>query len=220
MRTTKTTHDGVRIYHSLLLPLYDFVIMTVLSPYVWRCPPHQYLNQYRNLMSRNHADIGVGTGYVLDQCEFKPGEARIALFDLQQNCLDYTAKRLARFRPEIYQCDAMEPIRIDTARFDSIALGGIMHCIPGNMEEKGAVFDAIKPLMHSGTNVFGYTILNHGVKKSITSRVIYFILRKLNAINGFDDAPDQLSRELKKRFRFTDIKLVGCVGIFSAHTPI
>jgi hypothetical protein len=220
MHTTRTTQDGIRIYGALLLPCYDFLIMKVLSPYVWRCPAHHYVDLYRNLMSNNHADIGVGTGYVLDRCEFKPGEARIALFDLQQNCLDYTVKRLARFHPEVYQCDAMEPIRVDADRFDSIALGGILHCIPGNMAKKGAVFDAIEPLMRSGATVFGYTILNHGVKKTLASRITYFILQKLRVINGLEDSATQLALELKKRFTFTDIKVAGCVAIFTAHSPI
>jgi hypothetical protein len=220
MHTTRTTQDGVRIYGALLLPFYDFLIMKVLSPYVWRCPAHHYTDLYRNLMSRNHADIGVGTGYVLDRCAFRPSEARIALFDLQQNCLDYTAKRLARFDPEVYQCDAMEPIRVDADQFDSIALGGILHCIPGNMAKKGVVFDAIAPLMRSGANVFGYTILNRGVKKTMASRITYFILQKLRVINGLDDSANQLALELKKRFTSTDIKVVGCVAIFSAHSPI
>lgn len=220
MHTARTTQDGVRIYGALLLPFYDFLIMKVLSPYVWRCPTHHYVDLYRNFMSRNHADIGVGTGYVLDRCEFKPGEARIALFDLQQNCLDYTAKRLARFHPEVYQCDAMEPIRVAAKRFDSIALGGVLHCVPGNMEKKGAVFDAIKPLMHSGANMFGYTILNHGIQKSLVSRITYFILQRLRVINGLDDSASQLSLELKKRFKFTKVKVIGCVALFAAHSPI
>ena len=83
MQTIRTTYDGVRIYQPILLSIYDFLIMRVLTPYVWRCPAHHYTDLYRDFMSRDHADIGVGTGYVLDRCAYEPGAVRIALFDLQ-----------------------------------------------------------------------------------------------------------------------------------------
>lgn len=219
MKTVRTAKDGARIYSVLLLSFYDFLIMRVLSPYVWRCNIGNYSELYRALMSRNHADIGVGTGYFLDRCAYQPGEVRIGLFDLQQNCLDYTAKRIARFQPETYRRNAMEPIHIEAGSFDSIALGGILHCIPGDMMEKGAVFDAIQPLMNTRTQVFGYTILNQDIKKTVLSRVVYFILQKLKVINGPHDSASQLRVELKKRFRTIEIKVIGCVALFVAHSP-
>ncbi len=220
MHSTKTTHDGARIYSPLLLSLYDFLIMNVLSPYVWRCAPRHFVDLYHDCMSPNHADIGVGTGYVLNQCAYQPGQVRIGLFDLQQNCLDYTARRLARFQPETYRCDALARIEVNAARFDSIALGGILHCIPGDLADKGAVFDAIEPLMHGHTKVFGYTLLNQGVAKTLASRVTYWLLEQLKVINGPNDSASQLQQELKKRFTTTEVTVIGCVALFVAHSPI
>ena len=219
MYSTITTDDGARIYQPLLLMFYEFLIMSVLAPYVWRCPDHHYINQYRDCMSRRHADIGVGTGYVLDRCALAPGEVRIALFDLQVNCLRFTARRLARFNPELFQCDAMQSIQVGGGRFDSIGMGGLLHCIPGDMREKGAVFDAIAPLMHQGTRVFGYTILNQGVAKTWLSRSVYFILQKLRVINGPDDSASELEQELNKRFDTVEVKVIGCVALFVAAAP-
>lgn len=219
MHSITTTRDGARIYSPLLLSMYDFLIMRVLSPYIWRCPEYHFRDLYRSHMSHNHADIGVGTGYVLDRCQFDPQGTRIALFDLQRNCLEYTARRMARFNPEIYQCDALQPIITGARTFDSIALGGILHCIPGDLRGKARVFDNIRPLMHSGTAVFGYTILNRGVRKTLVSRVTFFILNKLKVINGVEDSAAQLSEALHQRFRSVDIRVIGCVAVFSAHTP-
>ena len=219
MQTIRTTQDGVRIYRPALLSIYDLLIMKVLTPYVWRCHERHFAKLYRDEMSRNHADIGVGTGYFLDRCAYQPGEVRIGLFDLKQHCLDYTARRIARFQPEAYQCDAMRPIRVNAGRFDSIALGGILHCIPGDMAENGVVFDSIKPLMHAHTRVFGYTILNRGIRKTMLSRAVYFILQKLKVINGLDDSASQLTQELTKRFKAVDVNVIGCVALFVAHSP-
>lgn len=220
MASNRTVNDGIRIYSGLLLAVYDFLIMRVLNPWVWRCDPKNYSDLYLSHMSRNHADIGVGTGYFLDRCTYQPGEVRIGLIDLQQNCLDYASRRIARFQPETYRHNALHPIRIQARSFDSIALGGILHCIPGTMAEKGAVFDAIQPIMHARTEVFGYTILNKEVEKTRLSRLVYFLLQKLKVINGLQDSASELVAELKKRFRASEVKVIGCVAIFVARSPL
>ena len=46
---------------------------------------------YQEHISLNHLEVGVGTGYFLQHCRFK-GTPRIALMDLNQNCLDMTAR--------------------------------------------------------------------------------------------------------------------------------
>ncbi|MFZ6679334.1 class I SAM-dependent methyltransferase [Undibacterium sp. Tian12W] len=217
--TSRTTDDGVRIYSRLLLQCYDILIYRLLAPYVWRCKSRYFADLYHLMMSRNHADIGVGTGYFLDRCHYQPGEVRIGLFDLQQNCLNFTAARIARFQPETYLCNALEPMPTSAARFDSIALGGILHCIPGDMLEKGAVFDAIRPLMHAGTQVFGYTILNQDITKTMLSRCVYAVLHRLKVINGDQDSAGQLKSALEKRFQNVEVSTVGCIALFSASTP-
>ncbi|PUA29789.1 MAG: hypothetical protein B0W54_04300 [Cellvibrio sp. 79] len=216
MRTISTTRDGARIYSRCLLACYDFLIYRVLSPYVWRCDPRHFLELYQRNMSGNHADVGVGTGYFLNQCSYKPGAVRIGLFDLQPNCLRYTAARLARFQPETFECDALEPIPFTGKRFSSIGLGGILHCIPGDLTEKGIVFDAITSLMEPTSRVFGYTILNQGVRKTLFSRIVFFLLHRMKVINGASDSAAQLHVELNKRFKSVDVRVVGCIALFNA----
>lgn len=220
MSSPRTALDGARIYSNLLLRFYDFLIMRVLSPFVWRCQPESFHALYRAFMSSNHADIGVGTGYCLNQCHYRSGQLRLGLFDMQKNCLDFTAQRLSRFRPQTFLCNAAEPIQFKGKAFDSIALGGVLHCIPGEMREKGKVFDSIDSLMHPSTKVFGYTILNEGVKKTVLSRVVYRILYVLKVINGNHDSATALSAELRKRFEYVDTNVVGCVALFFASKPL
>lgn len=217
MTAVRTTDDGIRIYTPPLLAVYDLLVMGFLSPCVWRCPAEHYETLYRTQMSPNHADIGVGTASVLNRMSWMPGEVRIGLFDLQPNCLRAAARRLRRFRPETYLCNALEPIRITGPRFDSAALGGLLHCLPGDMREKGAVFDCIRPLLSRRGRVFGYTILNREVKKTPLSRTVHFILEKLRVINGPADSASQLRAELEKRFEHCNVEVVGCVAIFRAQ---
>ncbi len=220
MKNTRTTYDGARIYSHGLLACYDFLIYRVLSPYVWRCDPKHFFNLYQKHMSCNHADVGVGTGYFLNQCVYEPEDVRIGLFDLQPNCLTYTAHRLARFQPETFQCNALEAIPFNGQRFESIALGGILHCIPGDFAEKGKVFDAIKSLISPATHVFGYTILNRNIRKTPLSRFVYFLLHTLKVINGERDSAGQLHAELSKRFKRVNTHIIGCIALFNASEPL
>lgn len=216
MKNTRTTYDGAKIYSRFLLGCYDFIVYRVLSLYVWRCHPQHFFNFYKDNMSNNHADVGVGTGYLLNQCPYQPGRVRIGLFDLQPNCLAYTANRLARFRPETFQRDALERAPFLGQKFNSIALGGILHCIPGTFAEKGGVFDSVQSLMLSGGHIFGYTILNREIHKTWLSRFVYCLLYRLKVINASDDSVSQLKTELSKRFNRVNVEVVGCIAFFSA----
>ncbi len=220
MKTTRTASDGAWIYTRYLLACYDFLIFRVLSPYVWRCAPQHFIALYKTYMSANHADVGVGTGFILNQCEYTPGHVRIGLFDLQPASLAFTANRLARFQPDTVLCNALDPITSPDQGYDSVALGGLLHCIPGDMTEKASVFDSVKSLMRPGARLFGYTILNREIEKTRLSRCIYFVLYHLKVINGKEDSPCHLSAELSKRFKHVTVEVIGCVALFSATNSI
>ena len=104
-----TTPDSIKAYSPLGLAFYDALIMNGLAPHVWDCPSGRLVDHYREHLSPNHADVGVGTGYCLDRAgvELK----RLALIDLQPHCLEHTARRLARFRPECHRRDVLQPLR-------------------------------------------------------------------------------------------------------------
>ena len=118
--------DPAGIYSPAGLRFYDRFVMGLLADRVWCCPSRHFVDTYREHLRPAHADIGVGTGYCIDQCEPGP-TARLALIDLRQNCLDYCARRLERFHPETFVRDAREPILIDAKRFDSIGVRSARH---------------------------------------------------------------------------------------------
>ena len=43
------------------LALYDVLILGALCPWVWRCPNERILTAYRQHLSDNHLEVGVGT---------------------------------------------------------------------------------------------------------------------------------------------------------------
>ena len=119
----RTLRDGIRAYSKLGLRAYDAVVMGLFGEYVWGCHADEFVRHYRRHVTSSHADIGVGTGYCLDHCGFDSPTPRIALIDLNENCLEHAARRLERYTPETYIRNACEPIQIDTRRFSSIGVG-------------------------------------------------------------------------------------------------
>lgn len=209
--------DSIKAYTKLGLRLYDPLIVNVVAPHVWGCSPDVLVDHYRQHVTSNHADIGVGTGYFLDRCEFGSANPRLALIDLQPNCLAYTAQRLSRYRPRTYVRDILRPIgEIDGGPFDSIALPGIIHCLAGDLTQKSKVFDTIAPLAKAGTRIFGYTLVYDGVRDRARRVLVHPLLNGLRVIDNKNDHLSDLSRELHTRFVDCKVELIGCMALFSA----
>jgi hypothetical protein len=161
----------------------------------------------------------VGTGYFLDHCGLNSANPRLALIDLQPNCLAHTARRLARYRPYTYVRDVLRPLgEIEGGPFDSIALGGIIHCLAGDLTQKSKVFDTIAPLATGGTRIFGYTLVYGGVPDRIRRVLVHPLLNGLRVIDNRNDRLSDLRRELMARFVDCKLELIG-MALFSATVP-
>ena len=211
---------SIKAYTKLGLRMYDPLIVNLVAPRVWGCSPDTLVEHYREHVTSNHADIGVGTGYFLDRCGFDSPTPRLALIDLQPNCLAYTARRLSRYQPQTYLRDVLSPMAaIPGGPFDSIALPGIIHCLAGDLRRKCMVFDTIAPLIRPGTKIFGYTLVYDGVPLSARRRLVHPFLNRLRVIDNNNDRLSDLRRELRARFIECNVELVGCMALFSAVTP-
>jgi len=208
--------DSIKVYSRLGLEVYDALIMGVVVGQVWGCAAHRLVDHYREHLTPNHADVGVGTGFCLDHCGFD-ASPRLALVDLQPNCLAHTARRLDRFIPQIYLRNVLYPVRGLGATFDSVALGGILHCLAGDLARKSVVFDNLAALTHTGTRIFGYTLVHDGVPARARRRLVAGFLNRMRYIDNRRDRVDDLRAALESRFVNSRIDLVGCMALFSAE---
>jgi hypothetical protein len=210
---------SIKAYTRIGLELYDAVVMGVLGPRVWGCAAERLVAHYRTHLTANHADVGVGTGYCLDRC-LGFGRPRLALIDLQPNCLNHASRRLSRFQPRCYHRDVLQPIRgIEGPAFDSIALGGVLHCLSGGLAAKGAVFDNLAPLVADGTRIFGYTLISDGVQRRVRTRFVHGLLNRARVIDNASDRLADLEAALSTRFVDCRVDLVGCMALFAAVVP-
>ncbi|WP_426165011.1 class I SAM-dependent methyltransferase [Pseudoduganella sp. R-34] len=207
--------NGVKAYTPFFLHCYDLLVIGIFTRYFWKCEGQRYIDIYRRHAGRRHADIGVGTGYFLDHAGLDERRQQIALIDLNPNCLRHTVQRLQRYVPDCHVRNAFEPIAIG-GTVDSICIGGLIHCAPGTMRDKGRIFDAIAPLCAPGTTLFGYTLLGKDAPMSWYAKALMGFMNWLKVVDNREDSLDALHAELSQRFSQVEVWLVGCNAFFTA----
>lgn len=215
--TPEEVAAGQAIYTPNLLAIYDLRVLWLSNRFVWRCPTPRQLAHYDRLVSANHLDVGVGSGYYLDRCMFPSERPRVALMDLNANSIDFAARRIARYKPETYLRNVLEPIPFEGERFDSVGVNYLLHCLPGDMTAKAHCFDNLLPLMKPGAVLFGATLLQDGVERSAAARALMNYYNSKGVFSNTRDSLGALALELEKRFSDVSIEVVGCGAMFSAR---
>jgi hypothetical protein len=208
---------GQAVYTKRVLGAYDFVVLGVSNRFVWKCPTRRLEALYDEHVTANHLDVGVGTGYFLDRCHFPSASPRIALMDLNPDALAYAARRIARYRPETYCRNVLEPISIEAPKFDSVGVNYLLHCIPGSIEEKSAAFDHLKALMNPKAVLFGSTLLQGGVARNWAAKRLMDAYNRKGIFANRRDDLEGLRRALGRRFRDVSVEVVGSAALFSGR---
>jgi SAM-dependent methyltransferase len=209
--------SGQAIYTKRLLSVYDVSVLGISNRWIWKSSTTRVLALYDAHVSGNHLDVGVGTGYFLDHCRALGPMSRIALIDLNQNSLDFTARRIARYNPETYRRNVLEPIAIDAAPFDSVSMSYLLHCLPGTIDTKAVAFDHLAALMNPGAVIFGATLLQGGVPRSWLATRMMDVYNARGIFSNRDDDLAGLMRALVRRFRDVFVEVMGCAAMFSAR---
>ncbi|MFO1126257.1 MAG: hypothetical protein U1E25_13980 [Methylocystis sp.] len=136
--------------------------------------------------------------------------------DLNSDALQFAARRVARYRPETYASNVLEKIDFDGAKFDSVGVNYLLHCLPGDMATKARAFDFLSPLLNPGAIVFGSTLLQDGVTRGFAAQRLMAFYNSKGIFSNMQDDLDTLTRELEKRFDAVSVETVGCAALFSA----
>ena len=208
---------GQAVYTDLTLLAYDLFVLGLSNTWLWKCPTALLRAHYEKHVSNNHLEVGVGTGYFPDKCRFPSDSPRIALMDLNLSTIDYASKRIARYNPEAYQQNILEPIAGNIQKFDSVCMNYLLHCVPGAISEKAVAFDHVKAIMNPGAVVFGATILQGGVSRNWGARQLMKLYNTKGIFSNDQDTLEALETALQSRFRHTSIRVEGCVALFSAR---
>ncbi len=212
---------GQAVYSQRTLWMYDWLVLGFSNTFVWKCPTRRLLRLYNEHVSGNHLDVGVGTGYFLDRCQFPGEHPRITLLDLNENCLQATADRIRRYEPRTRRADLFEPLEFEgQERFESIAMNYVLHCLPGTIESKSIVLENLKGVLAPGGVLFGSTILSQGVQRGWMARRLMALYNSKQIFTNTADSLAGLTTSLQSHFAEVDVETAGCVAIFVARNSV
>lgn len=217
MNMKNKSPSGHAIYNRFTLAVYDWYVLGLSNRFIWNCPTERLVAHFNRHVTDNHMDVGVGTGYFLDKCSFPSDSPRIGLLDLNPCSLSRSSRRIARYRPEIYWRNVLEPIDLPGSGFDSISLNYLLHCLPGTMTEKAVVFAHVAEHLNPGGTLFGSTLLHNGVPKNLAARRLMAVYNRKGIFGNLDDDVEQLRTALEQHFPRSGIEIVGCAALFWAR---
>lgn len=212
------TRKGQAVYNPVTLGLYDLWVLGITNRWMWQCPTSKIGQQFVDYAGEHHADIGVGTGYLL-QHYLPAATEHLVLIDLNPDSLKFAANRAKEFKPVCYKRDIYQPIEIKEDKFDSISINYLLHCLPGAMSDKVTVFENIAPLLKAEGVLFGSTVLGQGVTKNWAAKNLMGIYNQRGIFSNQKDSLEALSSALKQVFSEVNITMKGCVALFQAKKP-
>jgi hypothetical protein len=121
---------------------------------------------------------------------------------------------MARFQPETYRLNILEPTALKIPRFDSVGMAGLLHCLPGTIRTKAVVFEHLKELMNPGGVLFGITLLQGGAKRNWLAKILMKAYNARGIFNNTEDDLDDLREVLTQNFSESSVEVIGCTALF------
>jgi SAM-dependent methyltransferase len=210
-------YEGQREYTPLFLSIYDPVILGFLTPVVWRCPTTGLVERYRRYVGPRHLDVGPGTGYFLDRAGL-PDDTSLTILDPNVHVLAHASRRLRRLSVTTVEADVLKPLPVD-GPFDSAALNGVLHCLPGPTPRKAAAVANVAAVLGQEGILFGASILGRSGRHSWLARRILEANNRRGTFDNLDDTEDRLREILEASFERVELETVGSMAIFAARNP-
>jgi len=210
-------YDGQREYTPLFLRIYDPVVLGFLAPVVWRCPASRLVEQYRRHVGPRHLDVGPGTGYFLEHAGLPDGSP-VTLLDPNVDVLDHASRRLPRLDVTAVEADVLKPLPVE-GPFDSAALNGVLHCLPGPPPRKAAAVANVAAVLDPGGVLFGASILGRSARHRWLGRRVLESNNRRGTFDNLDDTEAGLRDILEASFEQVELDIVGSMAVFAARHP-
>ena len=210
-------YAGQREYTPLFLKIYDPLILGLFAPVVWRCPATRFGEGYQRHLGHRHLDVGPGTGYFLARAGLPDGSS-VTLLDPNVHVLRHASRRLQRLDITTVAADVCKPLPIG-GPFDSAALSGVLHCLPGPLSRKAAAVANVAAVLTPTGVLFGASILGDGGRHTRSARSILKANNRRGTFDNREDSEDGLREILANSFQRVELETVGSMAIFSATGP-
>ena len=211
-------YEGQREYTPLFLKIYDPLILGFFAPVVWRCPTTRLVEGYRRHLGHRHLDVGPGTGYFLARAGMPDGSP-VTLLDPNVHVLGHASRRLQRLDITTIEADVCKPLPVH-GPFDSAALNGVLHCLPGPLPRKAAAVANVADVLAPAAGVlFGATILGDSGRHTRLSRSVLKANNRRGTFDNLGDTQDGLREILEASFERVELETLGSMAIFAATNP-
>ncbi len=210
-------YPGQADYNPVFLRIYDRLVLGLFARFVWRMSTPDHVRVYREHIRPNHLDVGPGTGYFLDRAGLADG-SRVTILDPNANVLAHVTRRLSRLDVTAVQADVLKPLPTP-GPFESAALSGVLHCLPGPMDSKAAAIEHIARVLAPGGVLFGHTILGPSAGHNRLGRAFLRGLNRRGTFGNTDDTEAGLREILRRSFRDVRVTTVGVTATFVAREP-
>lgn len=207
---------GHRTYTPGFLRVYDPMVLGFYLKFVWRCPARELTALYRRAIGPRHLDVGPGTGYFL-QRSAREG-ASLTLLDPNPHVLAHASRRLADWTPTTVEADVLQPLPVE-GPFESAALCGVLHCLPGPEERKAVAMRNVAAVLDHEGILFGATLLGERRLHTALSRPVLRFLNDRGIFANLGDTEEGFRRALEDAFAEVHVVIKGSMMIFTAERP-
>jgi SAM-dependent methyltransferase len=210
-------YRGQSEYTPFFLRIYDPLVLGLITRVVWRCPSPRMVDRYRRHIRPRHLDVGPGTGYFLERADL-PAGSPVTVLDPNTNVLGHVTRRLQRLDIRAVEADVCKPLPI-TGPFDSAALNGVIHCLPGPVSRKsGAIANVAAVLAPDGV-LFGASILGRSGPHTRLARKMLDAFNRRGVFDNVGDTQQALGEMLRASFERVELETIGSMAIFAATHP-
>ena len=135
----------------------------------------------------------------------------VTILDPNVHVLDHASRRLQRLDITAVEADVCKPLPVD-GTFDSAALHGVIHCLPGPLSRKAVAVANVAAVLAPTGVLFGASILGPSGPHTWLSRMILDANNRRGIFDNLGDTQDGLREILEASFEQVELETVGSMA--------
>jgi hypothetical protein len=116
------------------------------------------------------------------------------------------------------EADVCKPLPLD-GPFESAALNGVIHCLPGPLPRKAAAVANVAAVLAPSGVLFGASILGTSGRHTWLSRNALNANNRRGVFDNLGDTEEGLGQILRASFEQVELETIGSMAVFAARNP-
>jgi hypothetical protein len=142
----------------------------------------------------------------------------VTILDPNVHVLGHASRRLRRLDITTIEADVCKPLPV-SGLFDSAALNGVLHCLPGPLRRKAAAVANVAAVLAPTGVLFGASILGPSGRHTRLARSILEANNRRGTFDNLGDTEEGLGEILAASFEHVELETVGSMAVFAATNP-